>query len=54
VSLIAMDAQGNHAGFSNAPDVTYVYMTDAMRTFAEVPRIHVPAGEGRRVETNDQ
>jgi beta-aspartyl-peptidase (threonine type) len=54
VSLIAMDPQGNHAGFSNAPDVTYVYMTDAMPTYAEVPRIHVAAGEGRRVETDDQ
>ncbi len=48
VSLIAMDAQGNHAGFSNAPDVTYVYMTDAMRTYAEVSRMHVATGEGRR------
>lgn len=48
VSLIAMDAQGNHAGFSNAPDVTYVYLTDTMRTHAEVSRIHVATGEGRR------
>jgi beta-aspartyl-peptidase (threonine type) len=50
VSLIAMDAQGNHAGFSNGPDVTYVYMTDEMQTYAEVPRIHVPTGDsGRRM-----
>jgi beta-aspartyl-peptidase (threonine type) len=50
VSLIAMDARGNHAGFSNAPDASYLYMTDAMRTYAEVPRIHVATGdEGRRV-----
>jgi len=44
VSLIAMDARGNHGAFSNGPDATYVYMTDEMRTYAEVPRIHVPTG----------
>jgi beta-aspartyl-peptidase (threonine type) len=44
VSLIAMDARGNHAAFSNGPDATYVYMTDEMQTYAEVPRVHVPAG----------
>lgn len=43
VSIIAMDAEGNHAGFSNVPDGTYVYMTDAMDTFVEAPRISVPA-----------
>jgi L-asparaginase / beta-aspartyl-peptidase len=48
VSLIAMDARGNHAAFSNGPDATYVYMTDEMFTYAEVPRIHVATGEGRR------
>jgi beta-aspartyl-peptidase (threonine type) len=48
VSLVAMDAQGNHAGFSNGPDVTYVYMTDEMRTYVEAPRLHVATGEGRR------
>ncbi|MBP1779435.1 MAG: isoaspartyl peptidase (ecaiii) (beta-aspartyl-peptidase) (isoaspartyl dipeptidase), partial [candidate division NC10 bacterium] len=50
VSLIAMDARGNHAGFSNGPDATYVYMTHEMRAYAEVPRIHVAAGDvGRRL-----
>jgi beta-aspartyl-peptidase (threonine type) len=50
VSLIAMDARGNHAGFSNGPDQTYVYMTDEMDTYVEAPRIHVATGdEGRRV-----
>jgi beta-aspartyl-peptidase (threonine type) len=44
VSLIAMDARGNHGAFSNGPDATYVYMTDGMQTYTEVPRIHVPAG----------
>lgn len=50
VSLIAMDARGNHAGFSNGPDQTYVYMTEEMATYIEVPRVHVATGdEGRRV-----
>ncbi len=47
VSIIVMDAKGNHAGFSNAPDTTYVYLTDTMDTPVEIPRIHVPHdGEG--------
>lgn len=51
VSVVAMDARGNHAAFSNAPDTTYVYMTDAMDTYAEAPRIYVPTGqEGRSPE----
>jgi beta-aspartyl-peptidase (threonine type) len=49
VSIIAMDATGNHAAFSNAPDTTYVYMTDAMETSVEAPRLYVPAGEEGRV-----
>jgi len=49
VSIIVMDARGNHAGFSNAPDTTYVYLTDRMDTSVEIPRIHVPiGGEGRK------
>jgi beta-aspartyl-peptidase (threonine type) len=49
VSLIAMDAQGNHAGFSNAPDQTYLYLTDDLTACVEAPRIHVETGEmGRR------
>jgi hypothetical protein len=47
VSLIAMDAQGHHAAFSNAPDTTYVYMTDGMDTWVEAPRLFVPAGHPR-------
>lgn len=50
VSLIAMDARGNHAGFSNAPDQTYLYLTDDMTACVEAPRIHVETGDlGRRV-----
>ena len=48
VSIIAVDARGNHAAFSNAPDTTYVYMREGMDTFVEAPRIHVPSErEGR-------
>lgn len=48
VSIVAMDRYGNHAGFSNSPDATYVYMTDSMEDYVEVPRIYVPTGdEGR-------
>ena len=50
VSLIAMDARGNHAGFSNAPDQTYLYLTDDMTACVEAPRIYVETGDlGRRV-----
>jgi thiol-disulfide isomerase/thioredoxin len=47
VSLIAMDAHGNHAGYSNGPDQTYVYLTDGMDHYAEVSRIYVETGAGR-------
>ena len=41
VSLVAMDAQGRHAAFSTGPDTTYIYMTDAMDTHLEAPRLQV-------------
>ncbi len=44
VSIIAMDAKGNHAAFSNAPDTTYVCLTDTMDDCIEAPRIYVPNG----------
>lgn len=48
VSIVAVDARGSHAAFSNAPDTTYLYMTDGMETHLEAPRIHVPSGgEGK-------
>lgn len=50
VSIIAVDARGNHAAFSNAPDTTYVYMTDTMEACIEAPRTYVSIGEeGRAV-----
>jgi beta-aspartyl-peptidase (threonine type) len=48
VSLIAMDAQGNHAGFSNGPDQTYLYLTDDMTACVEEPRIFVETGDRGR------
>jgi isoaspartyl peptidase/L-asparaginase-like protein (Ntn-hydrolase superfamily) len=42
VSLVAVDAQGRHAAFSTGPETTYIYMTEAMETHVEAPRIHVP------------
>ncbi len=47
VSLVAMDAQGNHAAFSTGPDTTYIYMTEGMERYAEAPRIHVPISNSR-------
>ncbi len=45
VSIIAMDARGGHAAFSNGPDQTYIYMTADMDACVEAPRVHVPAGD---------
>jgi beta-aspartyl-peptidase (threonine type) len=49
VSLIAMDAAGNHAAFSNAPDTTYIYQTETMDVYLEAPRIFVEEGGGDRI-----
>jgi len=48
VSIVAVDARGNHAAFSNAPDTTYVYMTDTMDACIEAPRTYVAIGEEGR------
>jgi beta-aspartyl-peptidase (threonine type) len=49
VSIVALDARGNHAAFSNAPDTTYVYMTDTMDACIEAARTYVAIGEEGRV-----
>jgi beta-aspartyl-peptidase (threonine type) len=41
--IVAMDRDGEHAGFSNLSDTTYIYMTEEMETYAERPRTSVPA-----------
>jgi isoaspartyl peptidase/L-asparaginase-like protein (Ntn-hydrolase superfamily) len=42
MNFIAMDAKGNHAGFSNVEGRTYVYMTTDMTEPVETPRSVVP------------
>jgi len=49
VSILAMDAAGRHAAFSNARDATYLYQTDTMENYAEAPRIFVPEGGAERI-----
>lgn len=43
MSLVAIDAAGNHAGFSNRPDRDYVFQTDDMSDPAVRPRTFVEA-----------
>jgi beta-aspartyl-peptidase (threonine type) len=43
MSIVALDAEGRHAGFSNVPDTSYIYMSEEMDTYEERPRTHVPA-----------
>jgi hypothetical protein len=45
MNIIAMDAAGNHAGFSSAHDKTYIYMTGesdeiqvGSRAYVDVPQ----------------
>jgi beta-aspartyl-peptidase (threonine type) len=41
LNIVAMDAQGNHVGFSNRPDWSYVFQTAEMDAPAERPRVCV-------------
>lgn len=51
MSFIALDREGRHAGFSNAEDRTYIYMTDDMAEPEEARYTYVPTrerwGDGR-------
>lgn len=38
--IIAMDATGRHAAFSNTPNTTYIYMDEHMDTYVEQPRLY--------------
>jgi beta-aspartyl-peptidase (threonine type) len=38
MNLIAMDKEGNHAGYSNTPNRTYIYQTAVMPQYTEVER----------------
>lgn len=41
LSFIAMDCAGQHAGFSNAEEETYIYMTSQMNEPQEASRVYV-------------
>jgi beta-aspartyl-peptidase (threonine type) len=45
MNFIAVDREGNHAGFSSREDARYVYFTDTMDTPAEAPRLYIPLNE---------
>lgn len=49
VSLIAVDAAGRHAAFSNAPETSYVYMTEGMEACVEAPRTFVAGAGSERI-----
>jgi beta-aspartyl-peptidase (threonine type) len=42
MNLVALDHDGQHAGFSSVPGKTYIYMTGDMNAPEETPRVHVP------------
>ncbi len=41
LNIVAIDAHGNHVGFSNRPEQRYIFQTAAMDTPAERPRVYV-------------
>jgi len=45
MNFIAVDREGNHAGFSSRTDAMYLYLTDAMDAPAEAPRLYIPLKE---------
>jgi hypothetical protein len=38
---VAIDAHGNHVGFSNRPEKRYIFQTAEMDAPAERPRVYV-------------
>jgi beta-aspartyl-peptidase (threonine type) len=53
VSIVALDRDGQHAGFSTDPGGSYIYMSDRIDEPEEVPRVHISVskrwgGPGRR------
>ena len=45
MNFIAVDREGNPAGFSSRRDAGYIYFTDAMDAPAEAPRLYIPLNE---------
>jgi beta-aspartyl-peptidase (threonine type) len=41
LNIVAIDAQGNHVGFSNRPERRYIFQTAEMDAPAERPRVYV-------------
>jgi beta-aspartyl-peptidase (threonine type) len=41
LNIVAIDAQGNHVGFSNRPEQSYIFQTAEMDAPAERPRVYV-------------
>ncbi|TEU19399.1 MAG: hypothetical protein E3J21_03895 [Anaerolineales bacterium] len=41
LNIVAMDAHGNHVGFSNRPEQRYIFQTAEMGAPAERPRVYV-------------
>ena len=43
--IIAIDAKGNHQGFSTEKGKTYIYQTPGMDSYEELERVHVPVAK---------
>lgn len=44
MNAIAIDREGNHAGFTTSPDRTYIYQTADLDEPVELKRVYVPLG----------
>jgi beta-aspartyl-peptidase (threonine type) len=42
MNIVAIDSEGSHMGASSSAGKTYIFMTDAMETYEEAARVHVP------------
>jgi beta-aspartyl-peptidase (threonine type) len=43
LNIVALDTQGNHAGYSNRPEQRYIFQTSEMETLQERPRVYAEA-----------
>jgi beta-aspartyl-peptidase (threonine type) len=53
MNAIAIDREGNHAGFTTSPDRTYIYQTDDMDEAVEIKRIYAPLSSRWGSEARD-
>ncbi|MGH2533868.1 MAG: N(4)-(beta-N-acetylglucosaminyl)-L-asparaginase [Thermomicrobiales bacterium] len=42
MNIVALDKEGSRGAASTSADKTYIYMTEAMESYVEEPRMHVP------------